>query len=142
MSPTLYVTWKVWLVFVHKHPLYLYLYLHLPLCSTNKLLKSNYKKRHPMMLISQSLGLASSNPLRHEGCWAHGLGFLGLGLKHLLYLVFIGNLAWPLRENKTSTEKRTNSRYIPYVARKDEPKMRVREESTAWPKFRVSIWSS
>jgi len=35
-----------------------------------------------MMLISQSLGLAPSNPLRHEGCWAHGLGlgpYLGLG---------------------------------------------------------------
>jgi len=79
-TPSFNVTWKVWLIFVHWHPLFLY--LHLPLCSTKKILKRNYKKRHPLMLISQSLGLAPSNPLKHEGCWAHGLGlgFLGLGL--------------------------------------------------------------
>ena len=52
-----------------------------------------------MMLISKSLGLAISNPLRHEECWPHRLG-LDLGLKHLLYLIFIryeascGSLAW------------------------------------------------
>jgi len=57
---------------------YIYIYTFL-LWSTKKLIKRNYKKRHPLMLISQSLGLAPSNPLRHEGCWAHGLG---LGLRH------------------------------------------------------------
>jgi len=43
-----------------------------------------------------------------------------------------------MQVNKTSTEKRMDTRYVPYVARKDEPKMKVREESTIRPKFRVS----
>jgi len=32
--------------------------------------------------------------------------------------------ARPLRVNETSFDKRMNSRYVPYVARKDEPKMK------------------
>jgi len=36
----------------------------------------------------------------------------------------------PLRVNETSAEKRTESRYIPYLAKKDEPKMKAREKST------------
>ena len=79
-TPSFYVTWKVWLIFVHWYPLYLY--IHLPFMFCKKLLKRNCKKRHPLMFISQSLSLAPSNLLRHEGCWAHGLGFgphLGLG---------------------------------------------------------------
>ena len=48
------------------------------------------------------------------------------------------NLDWPMRVNETSAEKRTDSRYVPYVAKKDEPKMKAREESTTRPKFRVS----
>jgi len=43
----------------------------------------------------------------------------------------------PLRVNETSAEKRTDSRYVPYVAKKDEPKMKVREKSTTRPKYRV-----
>jgi len=31
-----------------------------------------------------------------------------------------------------------DSRYVPYVARKDEPKMKAGEESTTRPKFQVS----
>jgi len=31
-TPSFYVTWKVWLSFIHLH--LLYLYVHLPLCST------------------------------------------------------------------------------------------------------------
>ena len=45
-----------------------------------------------MMLITQSFSHAPSDPLRQEGCWAHRLGLgplLGLGLRRLLYLVFI-----------------------------------------------------
>ena len=58
-TPSFYVTWKVWLIFIHLH--LLYLYLHLPLCSTKKILKSNYKKRHPMMLSwPRLLGLSWS----------------------------------------------------------------------------------
>jgi len=34
-----------------------------------------------------------------------------------------------IRRNETSTEKRTDPRYVPYVAKKDEPKIKVREEN-------------
>jgi len=34
-----------------------------------------------------------------------------------------------LQVNETSTEKRTNLRYVPYVARRDEPKTKGREKS-------------
>jgi len=44
----------------------------------------------------------------------------------------------PLWVNETSAEKRTHLRYVPYVGRKDEPKMKAREELIARPKFRVS----
>jgi len=40
--------------------------------------------------------------------------------------------------NETSAEKRTDSRYVPYVAKKDEPKVNAREKSTTQPKFCVS----
>jgi len=43
-----------------------------------------------------------------------------------------------LRVNEASVEKRTEWRYIPCVAKKDETKMMAREESTAWPRFQVS----
>ena len=35
----------------------------------------------------------------------------------------------------TFVENRTYTRYVPYVARKDEPKMKAKEESTPRPKF-------
>jgi len=41
----------------------------------------------------------------------------------------------PLRVNEASTEKRTDSRYVPYVAKKDEPKVKAREVSTTRRKF-------
>jgi len=40
-----------------------------------------------------------------------------------------------LRVNETSVEKRTDSRYVPYVAKRDEPKMKAKEGSTTRPKF-------
>jgi len=43
--------------------------------------------------------------------------------------------ARPLRVNETSAEKRTNLRYVPYVAKRDEPKTKAREESATQPKF-------
>jgi len=44
----------------------------------------------------------------------------------------------PLRIHETSAEKRTDSRYVPFVAKKDESRGKAREESQARPKFRVS----
>jgi len=43
-----------------------------------------------------------------------------------------------IRRNEASTEKRTNMWYVPYVAKKDEPKKKAREETTIRPRFRVS----
>jgi len=40
--------------------------------------------------------------------------------------------------NETMVEKRTNSRYMPYVAKRNEPKMKARKESVTRPQFRVS----
>jgi len=34
-----------------------------------------------------------------------------------------------MRSNEARTEKRTNLRYVPYVAKKDEPKAKTREET-------------
>jgi len=45
------------------------------------------------------------------------------------------NRVWPLQVNETSAEKRTDLRYVQYVVRNDEPKMKAREESIARPKF-------
>jgi len=44
----------------------------------------------------------------------------------------------PLQVNETSFKKTTDSRYVLHVAKKDEPKMKARKESTTWPKLRVS----
>jgi len=44
----------------------------------------------------------------------------------------------PQRVNETSTEKRADLRYAPYVAKRDEPNSKSRDESTFQPKFRVS----
>jgi len=44
-----------------------------------------------------------------------------------------------LRVNETSAEKRTDSRYVPYVAKRDEPKTKAREGSTTIPKFEYAI---
>ena len=41
------------------------------------------------------------------------------------------------RSGETFTDKRTNPRYVPYVAKKDEPKTKAMEETTIWPRFRV-----
>jgi len=46
--------------------------------------------------------------------------------------------ARPLRVNETSTEKRMNSRYVPYVAKRNEPKTKAKEELATRSKFRVS----
>jgi len=46
--------------------------------------------------------------------------------------------AQPLRVNETSTEKRTDSRYVSYVAKRNEPKTKAREELVTRPQFRVS----
>jgi len=43
-----------------------------------------------------------------------------------------------VRSSEVSIEKRTDQRYVPYVAKKDEPKAKAREETTIIPKFRVS----
>ena len=43
----------------------------------------------------------------------------------------------PLQVNETSAKKRMDSRYVPYVAKKYEPNVKAREESTTRPKFRV-----
>ena len=48
------------------------------------------------------------------------------------------NRDWSLGVNETSIKKRTDSRYVPYVAKRDEPKTKVREGSATRPKFRVS----
>jgi len=48
------------------------------------------------------------------------------------------NRAQPLRVNETSAQKRMDSRYVPYVARKDELEMKAIKDSTARPKFQVS----
>ena len=42
-----------------------------------------------------------------------------------------------VRRNETSTEKRKDSRYILYVAKKDEPKTKAKEETTIRLRFRV-----
>jgi len=42
------------------------------------------------------------------------------------------------RSNEASTEKRTDLRYVPYVAKKEEPETRAREETMIRPRFRVS----
>ena len=47
------------------------------------------------------------------------------------------NQAWPLRVKETSTEKRTDSRYVSYIDKRDEPKTKGREESDTRPKFWV-----
>jgi len=39
------------------------------------------------------------------------------------------------RSNEAPTEKRTNMRYVLYVAKKHEPKRKAREETTIKPKF-------
>ena len=44
----------------------------------------------------------------------------------------------PLQVYETSTKKRTNSRYVPYVAMKDESRGKASEEPQTRPKFRVS----
>jgi len=41
------------------------------------------------------------------------------------------------RSNEASTEKGTNLRYVLYVAKKNEPKTKAREETTIRPRFRV-----
>ena len=46
--------------------------------------------------------------------------------------------ARPPRVHETSTKKRMDLRYVPYVARKDKLKMKAKEDSTARPKFQVS----
>jgi len=43
-----------------------------------------------------------------------------------------------IRSNEAPIEKRTNSRYVLYVTKKDEPKTKVKEETTIRPRFRVS----
>jgi len=43
--------------------------------------------------------------------------------------------ARPLQVHDTSTLKRTHSRYVPYVAKRNEPKTKAREESVTRPKF-------
>ena len=48
------------------------------------------------------------------------------------------NWDWSLRENDTSTKKRTDSRYVPYVAKRDQPKTKAREGLATKPKFWVS----
>jgi len=40
-----------------------------------------------------------------------------------------------VRSNETSTEKRTNLRYVPYVAKKNESKIKAREETTIISRF-------
>ena len=40
----------------------------------------------------------------------------------------------PLRVNETLAEKRTNSRYVLYIAKRDEPKTKGREESDTFPR--------
>jgi len=40
------------------------------------------------------------------------------------------NKDWPMRVNETFVEKRTHSRDVPYVAKRDEPKMKAREGSS------------
>jgi len=39
------------------------------------------------------------------------------------------------KSNEAFIEKRTNLRYVPYVPKKDEPKTKVREETTIRPRF-------
>jgi len=51
---------------------------------------------------------------------------------------FSGILDRSFRVNETSVEKRMDSRYIPYIAKRDEPKTKTREGSATKPKFRVS----
>jgi len=43
-----------------------------------------------------------------------------------------------IRSVEVSIEKRANQRYVLYVAKKDEPKAKAKEETTIRPKFRVS----
>ena len=47
-----------------------------------------------------------------------------------------------LRVNETSGKNRTDSRYVPYVAKRDEPKTKAREGSETRPKSEYPIKSS
>jgi len=49
-----------------------------------------------------------------------------------------GKQSSSMRSNEAPTKKRTNLRYVPYVAKKDEPKTKVRDETSTRPRFRVS----
>jgi len=40
-----------------------------------------------------------------------------------------------MRRNGALTEKRTGPRHVPYVAKKDEPKVKAREKMTIRPRF-------
>jgi len=44
----------------------------------------------------------------------------------------------PARSREAPTEKRVNQRYIPYVAKKNESKVKGRKEASARPRFQVS----
>jgi len=46
--------------------------------------------------------------------------------------------ARPLWVNETSAKKITNSRYVSFVAKRNEPKTKAREEPVTQPQFRVS----
>jgi len=43
-----------------------------------------------------------------------------------------------IRSSEVSIEKRAYQRYVPYVAKKDEPKAKAMEETTIRPKFQIS----
>ena len=42
------------------------------------------------------------------------------------------------RSSEASIGKRMNPRYVLYVAKKEKPETRVREETKIWPRFQVS----
>ena len=76
-TPSFYVTWKVWLIFIHLH--LLYLYIHLPLCSTKKYWKVITKRDIQWCLVGPYL-LCVGLELKLELVFELGLGPLPLDL--------------------------------------------------------------
>ena len=72
-TPSFYVTWKVWLIFIHLH--LLYLYLHLPLCSTKNYSKLITRRDIQWCLVGPDL-LFVGLELKLELVFGLGLGLL------------------------------------------------------------------
>ena len=102
-TPSFYVTWKVWLIFIHLHLLYLhlhllfmshgrcdlslyictsYIYIYISLYVLLKILKSNYRKRHPMMLSWPRSSICWAWDEAWTCIWAWAFSIMGLGLFH------------------------------------------------------------